>query len=379
MWVASAHLAAVESARGPWKKTTIDLLHENALGGMGLFKPGARRALTHGILAALGLLALIVWGSGHLREFDAALVPYTAATIFATFAIVYRYTIWLQRPATRLYWAKGWRYFLRPRILGRNLLRFGQLVVADLLTQRFIGRRSRLRWVAHLLISWGCMLAFAVTFPLVWGWIHFESVSGTEMSYDIYLFSASVLTLPIDHPVMWLFFNALNISAVMVLAGIALAFVRRLQDPGAMAVQQFPNDMVPLLMLVAISATGLMLTVSARFMHGAQYQFISITHAITVIHFLLYLPFGKFFHIFQRPAQLGVAYYKEAGEREGPATCPRCGTAFTSALHLRDLKGLMNELGFAYDEHHTLCPACRRKLLAFSQRTLLAARAADEK
>ena len=29
---------------------------------------------------------------------------------------------------------------------------------------------------------------------------------------------------------------------------------------------------------------------------------------------LLFLPFGKFFHIFQRPAQLGVKLYQEAGD-----------------------------------------------------------------
>ena len=49
-----------------------------------------------------------------------------------------------------------------------------------------------------------------------------------------------------------------------------------------------------------------MLTVSYTWMRGYGYDFIAILHAITVIVTLLWLPFGKFFHIFQRPAQLGV-------------------------------------------------------------------------
>ena len=63
-------------------------------------------------------------------------------------------------------------------------------------------------------------------------------------------------------------------------------------------------------MLFAISITGLALTASSMWLAGAFYGFLSILHAITVIGALLYLPFGKFFHIFQRPAQLGVKLYQ---------------------------------------------------------------------
>jgi drug/metabolite transporter (DMT)-like permease len=50
--------------------------------------------------AILGVL--IVVGSRNLDHFDAALVGYTFAVLFATFAITYRYTMWLQRPPTAL-------------------------------------------------------------------------------------------------------------------------------------------------------------------------------------------------------------------------------------------------------------------------------------
>ena len=47
--------------------------------------------------------------------------------------------------------------------------------------------------------------------------------------------------------------------------------------------------------------TGLALTISQEWMRGAGYSFLAILHAVTVIAALLFLPFGKFFHIFQRP------------------------------------------------------------------------------
>ncbi len=69
------------------------------------------------------------------------------------------------------------------------------------------------------------------------------------------------------------------------------------------------------MLLFAISVTGLMLTASYTWMKGYAYDFLAILHAITVIMTLLWLPFGKFFHVFQRPAQLGVALLQGRGAR----------------------------------------------------------------
>ena len=84
----------------------------------------------------------------------------------------------------------------------------------------------------------------------------------------------------------------------------------------------------PLILLFAISITGLALTVSQEWLGGSFYDFIAILHAITVIAALLYLPFGKFFHIFQRPAQLGVKLYQRAGDEGEGAACARCGERY---------------------------------------------------
>src|SRR5512143_1231421 len=89
--------------------------------------PFARERVKAGLWGLLisGLLALlIITGSRTLEHFDAALVGYTFATLFAAFGITYRYAMWLQRPPTRLYWRRGWQVFLTPRLLGRNLAQF---------------------------------------------------------------------------------------------------------------------------------------------------------------------------------------------------------------------------------------------------------------
>ena len=108
-------------------------------------------------------------------------------------------------------------------------------------------------------------------------------------------------------------------------------------------------------------------------------MFLAIVHAITVIAGLLFMPFGKFFHIFQRPAQLGVKLYQMEGE-EGPgAMCPRCGTRFASAMHIRDLKIVLPQLGFDYNIPGTtlawqdICPPCKRKTLSASHLTMKSA------
>jgi hypothetical protein len=141
--------------------------------------PEQRRAAFWGVLVAAALAALIVAGSRNLNHFDAALVGYTFATLFAAFAIAYRYAMWLQRPPTRMYWRRGWAIFLTPRLIGGNLLQAVRRLTLSFAANRFIFHRGRLRGLAHWMIMWGCVLAAAITFPLVWGWIHFETVPGS--------------------------------------------------------------------------------------------------------------------------------------------------------------------------------------------------------
>jgi hypothetical protein len=334
------------------------------------------RDVFHATLWGLGvagaLLVAIFWGSNSLKHYDAALVPYTGACVFSAFGIGYRFAMWLRRPPTRKYWFQGWKIFFHPSKLARNILRLVQVFFSDFFVQRFIEKRSQARWAAHWLIAWGCLLAAAVTFPLSFGWVHFESAPANQEIYRAFVFGQHVSTFHLGTITAALTFNVLDISAVMVLMGVALALFRRARDRGAISVQQFAQDMMPLLMLFAISVTGLFLTASTHLLHGLNYGFLSMLHAVTVIFTLLYLPFGKFFHIFQRPAQIGVQFYREEGARSEQARCLRCGEPFASRMHIEDLKDVESSLGIHYQlpnhgHYQDVCPACRRKSLALAQ------------
>ncbi|HYM10200.1 MAG TPA: MFS transporter, partial [Bryobacterales bacterium] len=321
------------------------------------------------------LAASIIVGSRNLQSFDAALVVYTFATIFAAWGVSYHYYVWLHKPPTRLYWQRGWQLF-RERGLLAGLARAASLAGTHLAAQTFIRRRSRLRWWMHQCIFWGCLLAVAITFPLVFGWIDLRSSPADQMIYVPYLFGFPAGSFRIRTVFSWLLFHGLDISAVLVLAGIALSLWRRMRDQGAWALQSFGSDFFPLFLLFSIAVTGLALTASQVWLRGAIYGFLAVLHAITVVAALLYLPFGKFFHIFQRPAQLGVKFYQQAGEDGEAALCARCGEIFASRMHIDDLKRVLPELGFDYTLSNAegaaahwqeLCPACKRKSLSLAQ------------
>ncbi len=331
-------------------------------------------ALFWGLAFTAVLAVLIVAGSRTLQHFDAALVGYTFAVLFATFAITYRYSMWLQRPPTRKYWVRGWQLFFNPRYLARNIVNWVKRVAGDFAFNGFIFRRDKKRGLAHALIMWGCILAFAITFPLVFGWIHFETVPGDLTMYRTYVFGFATNSFPIHSTIAFLIFHGLVWSAFLVIAGVMLAMRRRMRDHGAASVQRFGEDILPLVLLFAISVSGLLLTASYTWMKGYGYEFLALMHAVTVIFTLLWLPFGKFFHIFQRPAQLGVSFYKDVGALEGMAKCRRCALEYAPQIQIDDLIDVEHQLGYRYetnrpdlDHYQRICPSCRRTMLALAQ------------
>ena len=170
----------------------------------------------------------------------------------------------------------------------------------------------------------------------------------------------------------WVTFHLLDIAAVLVLAGVFMFLARRLRDPGALAVER-SNDFLALAGLFAVSVTGLALTASNLWMDGRFYVFLNTVHALTVILGLMYIPFGKLFHIVQRPANIGVAYYKREGAAGEQQRCTRCGETFASTLQMTDLKEVLPEVGFDYSlpggagSYQDHCPPCRRRVVALAQ------------
>jgi MFS transporter, NNP family, nitrate/nitrite transporter len=330
-------------------------------------RAGAWATLVTGFLAAA-----IVVGSRNLANFDAALVIYTFAVVFACWGVTYHYVVWLRRPPTRSYWRRGFE-LARSQGVARSLVRLARLVLSHIALQLFIRRRSRQRWWMHQLLFWGCVLAVLITFPLVFGWIYFRSHPDDQLIYVTYLFGFESGSFRLGTPLAALLFHGLDVAAVLVLGGVALGLWRRMRDAGARAVQDFGRDLLPLVLLFAISVTGLALTVSTKWLRGEYYEFLTILHAVTVVGTLLFLPFGKLFHIFQRPAQLGVKLYQQAGEHDPGALCASCSARFTSRMHQQDLAATLGELDFDYRlggaDHswQNLCPPCRRRTIARAQ------------
>ena len=331
--------------------------------------PLDRRGVGWGLIAVAVVVAVTFVGSDRLVWFDPALVGYLFGTVFAVFGVAYRYAVWLRRPPTAMLNRRGWEAFRAAK--GRNLAALPALAFTQLMAQGFIRKRSRSRWLAHQLVFWGCILAALVTFPLTLGLLHFESVGQEAARYQVYVAQVGTVRFDAESIVGWLFFHALDIAAVLVLAGVFIFLRRRLHDPGALAVER-SNDFLALAGLFAVSVTGLFLTVSSTWLDGRFYSALNTVHALTVILGLMYLPFGKLFHIFQRPGNLGVAYYRQA-DADGPAaTCRRCGEAFAGAQQVADLQAVLPQVGFDYGidsggNYQDTCPRCRRAGVTLAQ------------
>jgi nitrate reductase gamma subunit len=218
-----------------------------------------------GLVGVAVVVAITFLGSGSLEWFDAALVGYLFGTIFAVFGVTYRYTVWVRRPPTAMLTRRGWDAFRERK--GHNAAALPGRVLSRLVTQGFIRRRSGTRWLAHQLVFWGCILAALVTFPLTLGLLHFESVGQQADRYRVYVADVGTASLDAESVAGWFLFHALDVAAVLVLAGVFIFLRRRLQDPGALAVER-SNDFLALGGLFAVSVTGLFLTVSSVFLEG---------------------------------------------------------------------------------------------------------------
>lgn len=326
------------------------------------------KALLVASLVSILTIVLVFYGSRKLQNFDAALVTYLFGTVFAFFGIVYRYTVWLQRPPTWMYFKRSLKFLFTGKVFS-HLWFLGKESVGNIVVQKFIYPRSKWRWFAHFCIALGCMSAFAITIPLTFGWIHFTLAPNSISIYEAHFFGFKMMDFQINSVMAFLIFHALNWSSWLVIIGSVYYLRRRLTNPGLIATQTFEGDLLPLILLIAISVTGLCLTYSYQFMKGFAYDFLAVIHAVTVIMFLLWIPFGKFFHIIQRPAQIGAHIYKKEGMKQGMAVCPHTGEEFATQLHINDLKIVTKELGFDFTHedgtsHLDLSPEGKRSRLA---------------
>jgi hypothetical protein len=315
-------------------------------------------------LATLALAVAILVGSKRLRDFDPALVGYAIGTLVLAFGLTYRLVVWVKNPPTRRALIRGGRAIwscLSLRDFGRSAASVPPRAPSTLLFQSFIRGGGTARWLAHQSLFWGVVVAAAMTFPLTFGWIRFGPAEGAGSGYVIYFLGAEAAAFDAWSVLGWLVFHTLDFAAVAVIAGAAYFLWRRLTDRGVRSTQHFGRDLLPLLSLLAISVTGLLLTASSAFWGGRGYHLLALVHMATVVPTLVFIPFGKFFHPFQRPAGVGVELSRKADLRAGEAVaCRRCGEPVESAAFVEDLRATVSDLGLGYPARVETCPRCKR-------------------
>jgi hypothetical protein len=303
------------------------------------------RSIFYGVVAAILLTLLIIIGSRGFHWFDAALIGYAVATIFATAAVTYKYTFWLARPPTGRYWWRSWQLFFSYENFRSYTLLIPRAIL-DLFSQQFIRRRGWYRWITHQCIFWGVLLSCAITFPLTFGWLRFTQTPSAL--YQIWFFGFPLLALHLDSPFAFVIIHALDFTAAILFIGLVMAFHRRFHDLALISVQRWGFDIVPLALLMAIVVTGVALTADSAFLGGAYYWFISLTHEAVVVLWLISLPFGKFFHIIERPATVGIELYWRTGESTVMQHCARCDEEFAPVRFIQDLKKTLHDVGENY-------------------------------
>ena len=328
-----------------------------------LFGTLSRSALIKAIIVSIIVIFLVYFGSRNFRNLDAALIPYLIGIMFAVFGATYQFSIWLQRPPTKLYWKR-----MSSQLLAHPLDAV-RLFFRNLVFQKIIYPRGTNRWIGHLLLAWGCIIAFCITIPLTFGWFGFVLKSGSLTTYEVHLFGFNVMNFPLDSIVASFLFHILVYCSVAVIIGAAIMMNRRFTNEGLIATQTFDEDWIPLLLLMAVAVTGIGIAFDYTYLDGRIHQFMSVAHATAVILFLLWIPYGKFFHIFQRPMQLGASIYKLEGKKQGMVVCPYTEEEFATKMHIEDLKTVTKELGFDFtlqdgSSHLDYSPEGKRSLLA---------------
>jgi nitrate reductase gamma subunit len=106
---------------------------------------------------------------------------------------------------------------------------------------------------------WGCIIAALITFPLVFGWLMFESVPAIWTATGS-ICSAPTSVFKVESIFGFILFPGLVWAAFLVIAGVMIAMHRRMRDGRSRDASIFREDILPLVLLFAVSLTGLLLT-----------------------------------------------------------------------------------------------------------------------
>ncbi|WP_026675422.1 MFS transporter [Alkalihalobacterium bogoriense] len=317
------------------------------------------------------LLIFSMWvGTKQFSHIDMMLFGYFISSIVFAIGITIRTCSWLIRPATHQVVKRSIQNLKKKERQKRNWKAIAKTAFDNIFLQKFIFKRGIYRGIMHWMIAWGCIGSFAFTFGLTFGWIHFSLVDPT--TYQVVVMGIPTLKMAADGLLAEFMYNILNITALMVLLGVTMALIRRSNNHNLDVTQRIEFDLFPLYMLLAVTVTGLILTVQYKFLGGWMHNYMSLLHQITVVIFLVYFPFGKLFHLPIRPLAVAVPMNYQEEVQLDTRPCQKCGTTYSSDDQITDVKEILGvqafDLSFQDGTYAAdYCPACRRKLRVMSQ------------
>ncbi|MCT8140425.1 MFS transporter [Anaerobacillus sp. CMMVII] len=319
-------------------------------------------------------LFLTMWiGTGQFAKVDLMLMGYMVASFIFAIGITVRMAAWLIRPATNQMVKRSIKNFFTKKRSKRNITAILKTLVDNIILQKFIFKRGLYRGIQHWLIAWGCIGSFAITFGLTFGWMHFRLIDAT--TYQMMVFNIPTIKMQANGLFAEMIYNGLNITALMVLVGVIMALVRRIHNHDLKVTERAEFDLLPLYILLAVTVSGLLLTVSYKFMGGFFHPQLALGHQITVVLFLIYFPFGKLFHLPIRPLATAVPMNYQEEMMVDTRSCKKCGTKYSNDDQIEDVKAILHAQQFDLKlEDGTYladyCTNCRRKIRVMSQLNL---------
>ncbi|OLO26842.1 MFS transporter [Alkalihalophilus pseudofirmus] len=320
------------------------------------------------------VLIFTMWvGTKQFTHVDMMLFGYLISSFVFAIGLTVRICSWVIRPATHQVIKRTIKNLKTRKRQKRNVKAIAKTLVDNIIFQKFIFKRGIYRGIQHWLVAWGCIGSFGITFGLTFGWVHFSLVD--PETYQIVVFGIPTLQMAANGLFAELVYNGLNITALMVLAGVVMMMIRRAKDKNVQVGQRFEFDLFPLYMLLAVTVSGLVLTVSYKFMGGYMHQYLTLIHQVTVVIFLVYFPFGKLFHLPIRPLAAAVPMNYQEQLQVDTRPCKKCGKSYSSDDQIDDVKDILGAQAFdlklkdgSYLADY--CPSCRRRMRVMSQLNL---------
>ncbi|QHE53830.1 MFS transporter [Pontibacillus sp. HMF3514] len=317
------------------------------------------------------LLFFSIWiGTENFLHFDMALMGYLISSLIFAIGLTIRMSSWLLRPATRQVIQRSLQNLRQRKYKRRNMKAILKTAFENIFLQKFIFKRGIYRGVQHFLIAWGCIGSFAITFGLTFGWMHFELVD--PETYTIVVMGVETISMAAHGFFAEMVYNGLNITASMVLIGVCMALTRRIVNEDVKVTQRAEFDLFPLFLLLAVTVTGLLLTVSYVLLDGWMHHYMTLVHQVTVVVLLIYFPFGKLFHLPIRPLTTAVPMNYQEEWKVDTRPCLRCGTVYSSDPQVSDVKEILSvqQFDLQLEDGSYLsdyCPACRRRIRVMKQ------------